>query len=155
MLRSARKEPVGAYCLLLLAMLSIAPAGAVPTAGPGGRLAPPQSSSPCEGQIRPLNPAVAVGDPAPAMAGDPVGQALAEAFEAASGADWPAAIAAYQKAWERAACPCDRQLARAGQRAVREAWFSQRLDGMAVRPTQLFWSRLQYLTQALPCVKPL
>jgi hypothetical protein len=78
-------------------------------------------------------------------------QAFARAFEEATAADWPAAIASYQKAWELAPYPCDRQLARAGQRASREAWFAQRLYGMGSRPTQLFWSRYQYLTNQLPC----
>ncbi len=48
---------------------------------------------------------------------------------------------------------CDRLHAEAGGTAAKEAKDLWEKEGMAARPTQYFWGRLQQSTQTLPCVK--
>ena len=149
MLISQATGLVGAFALILVGALRTTFVGAGMPAG----ASEPRLVSPCSPQVRPLSRPAQFGDSASSLNNDPVGQALANAFEEAGSANWMPAISAYQTAWELAACACDRQHARAGQRAAREAWFAQRMYGMKAHPTQLFWSRLQYFTRNLPCVR--
>ena len=149
MLISKISSRVWAFRLIMFGSLSVTSLGAALPA----RTVAPLLVTTCSPQVRSLNMAGIVRDTSSSFNKDSVGQALAKAFEEAGSANWIAADSAYQKAWELAPCSCDREHARAGQRAVREAWFAQRMYGMASRPTQLYWSRLQYLTKNLPCVK--
>jgi hypothetical protein len=75
------------------------------------------------------------------------------AFNAETEGKFDKAIAHYQKVTEIAKCECDRKHALAGKQAAREAKDLLDRYGIASKPTQYFWGRLQELTEALPCVR--
>jgi hypothetical protein len=75
------------------------------------------------------------------------------AFNAETEGNFDVAIAHYQKAAETATCECDRKHALAGKQAAQEAKDLFNRYGIASKPTQFFWSRLQELTKAHPCVQ--
>lgn len=74
------------------------------------------------------------------------------AFNAETEGIFDKAITYYQKAAEIATCECDKQHALAGKQAAEEAKNLFVKYGIASKPTQFFWSRLQELTESLPCV---
>jgi len=74
------------------------------------------------------------------------------AFNAETEGNFDEAITYYQKAAEIATCECDKQHALAGKQAAEEAMNLFVKYGIASKPTQYFWSRLQELTESLPCV---
>lgn len=119
-----------------------------------GTAIPFQGDPRCTPPIRPLNPAPPTrAQSLPTGPGRAADLAFANAFEQATAADWQAALLSYRQALESSSCSCERSHARAGQRAAREAWFVQRTAGQTAHPTQMFWSRLQYLTRGLACVR--
>ena len=74
------------------------------------------------------------------------------AFNAETEGNFDEAITDYQKAAEIATCECDKQHALAGKQAAEEAKNLFVKYGIASKPTQFFWNRLQELTESLPCV---
>ena len=74
------------------------------------------------------------------------------AFNAETEGNFDEAINYYQKAAEIATCECDKQHAIAGKQAAEEAKNLSVKYGIASKPTQFFWNRLQELTESLPCV---
>jgi hypothetical protein len=102
----------------------------------------------CQPEVRrPLNP----GPPSSghAIAAD---RAFRIAFDAATAADFDTAAINYQRAFRAARGACHKAHARAGQSAALEAKAAFHSSGWQSKPTQLFWTRLQALTQHLPCV---
>ncbi|WP_373526270.1 hypothetical protein [Nostoc sp.] len=75
------------------------------------------------------------------------------AFDAETEGHFEEASSFYQKAAEIATCECDQQHALAGKQAAQEAKDLVSHQGMASKPTQFFWARLQELTRSLPCVQ--
>lgn len=102
---------------------------------------------------RPLNPLMIGGESVGLSTPDPTGDALKKAFIHATSGEWEVAISSYQEVLNLADCACDRLHALAGRRAARESLFYQQIYGHSSRPTQFFWSRLQYLTRELPCIQ--
>jgi hypothetical protein len=74
------------------------------------------------------------------------------AYNAETEGDFDTAIINYHRAFESASCECDRSHAQAGEQAAKEAKDLLKKEGIASNPTQLFWVRLQELTQSLSCV---
>lgn len=74
------------------------------------------------------------------------------AYDAETEGDFDASIIYYRRAAELATCECDRSHARAGEQAAKEAKELLRTEGVASKPTQFFWNRLQELTESLSCV---
>jgi hypothetical protein len=112
-----------------------------------------ETAAACEQWPRPLNPS----DQSPEDRPDGPASALDRQFylgyERATAGDFAAAIGHYRRAAELARCDCERAHADAGVQAAEEAAALLDKDGMAARPTQLFWARLRELTQGLPCVR--
>jgi hypothetical protein len=110
----------------------------------------------CEQWPRPLNPG-GLADQSHQDRPDAPASALDRQFylsyERATAGDFAAAIEHYRRAAELARCDCERAHADAGVQAAQEAAALLDKDGMAARPTQLFWARLRELTQGLPCVR--
>jgi len=79
--------------------------------------------------------------------------AFTNAFEAASEGQFQAAVFYYKKAFRLANCPCDKNHAAAGTIAASAAGNLLEQEGWRARPSQAFWSQLQYLTRGLKCVK--
>lgn len=75
------------------------------------------------------------------------------AFDYETAGDFEQSIFHYRKAAQLSDCDCDRLHAEAGEEAAREARELLTKGGLAARPTQFFWGRLQELTQSLPCVE--
>ncbi len=108
-----------------------------------------QQVQPCPVAKRPLNPA-------PTLSGSEseLDTNFRQAYTSANAGDFTKAIANYTKAAELSvACECDRKHAEAGKKAAREAEAVLNKGGMAAKPTQFFWGRLQELTQTLPCIE--
>jgi hypothetical protein len=102
----------------------------------------------CTGLIRYLNPA----------ADQPSGETELDhhfrlAYLSAIEADFEQSILNYQQAAQLTDCDCDRLHAEAGKIAARESENLLEQEGMASKPTQFFWIRLQELTNTLPCVE--
>lgn len=74
------------------------------------------------------------------------------AYDAETEGDFDASIMYYRRAAELATCECDRLHARAGEQAAKEAKELLKTEGVASKPTQFFWNRLQELTESLSCV---
>jgi hypothetical protein len=74
------------------------------------------------------------------------------AYNAETEEDFDTAIINYHRAFESATCDCDKSHAQAGEQAANEAQELLKKEGIASKPTQFFWSRLQELTQSLSCV---
>ncbi len=107
-----------------------------------------QQVQPCPSAKRPLNPS-----PSSSGSESELDRYFRQAYFDANAGDFTKAIANYTKAAElSAACECDRQHAEAGEKAAREAEDVLKKGGMAAKPTQFFWGRLQELAQKLPCV---
>ena len=79
--------------------------------------------------------------------------AFANAFMAANAGQFQAAVYYYKKAMDLDPCSCGKQHAAAGIKAASMAGSLLEQEGWRSRPTQVFWSQLQHLTQDLPCVK--
>ncbi len=75
------------------------------------------------------------------------------AFDYETAGDFEKAIFHYQNAAQLSQCDCDRLHAQAGEKAAKEAQDLWEKEGMAAKPTQYFWGRLQQLTETLPCVE--
>lgn len=102
----------------------------------------------CRSFKRPLNPS---SQPPPSASELDQYFYLAYAYETEGNFD--EAILNYRKAAELSNCECDRLHALAGEQSAREAKEVFKKGGMAARPTQFFWGRLQELTRTLSCVK--
>ncbi|MEG3439785.1 hypothetical protein V0288_21840 [Pannus brasiliensis CCIBt3594] len=74
------------------------------------------------------------------------------AYNAAVSGDFDTAIINYRRAGAGATGDCDRQHARAGEQAAKEAKTLLKTEGEGSKPTQFFWGRLQELTRSLSCV---
>lgn len=74
------------------------------------------------------------------------------AYDTETEGNFDASIMYYRRAAEVATCECDRLHARAGEQAAKEAKELLKTEGLASKPTQFFWSRLQELTESLSCV---
>jgi hypothetical protein len=74
------------------------------------------------------------------------------AYNAETEEDFDTAIINYNRAFESATCECDRSHAQAGKQAAIEAKDLFKKEGIASKPTQFFWNRLQELTQSLSCI---
>mgnify|MGYP003487397493 CR=1 FL=1 len=74
------------------------------------------------------------------------------AYNAETEGDFDTAMINYHGAFESATCECDRSHAQAGEKAAKEAKELFKKEGIASKPTQFFWGRLQELTQSLSCV---
>jgi hypothetical protein len=101
---------------------------------------------------RPLNPAAQNPN---SKLGDieNLDSAFANAFTAASGGQFQAAGFYYKTAFRLAYCACDQQHAAAGIIAASSAGSLLEQEGWRAKPTQAFWSQLQYLTRGFKCVK--
>lgn len=102
----------------------------------------------CKNVIRPLNPANQ-----PTSSASDLDRYFYLAYNYETEGDFDKAILNYQKAAQLSNCDCDRLHAQAGEKAAREAKKLFKEQGMASKPTQFFWGRLQVLTETLPCVK--
>ena len=103
---------------------------------------------PCTEIKRPLNP-----DSEPNASESELDKHFRLAFDYETAGNFERAIFHYHKAAQLSQCDCDRLHAEAGVTAAKEAKDLWEKEGMAARPTQYFWGRLQQLTQTLPCVK--
>ncbi|MEM6611857.1 MAG: hypothetical protein AAF652_06300 [Cyanobacteria bacterium P01_C01_bin.72] len=75
------------------------------------------------------------------------------AFASETAGDFEQAIFYYREAAKLSNCDCDTLHAEAGEQAAKEAQELFEQAGMDAQPTQLFWGRLQQLTEDLPCVE--
>lgn len=73
------------------------------------------------------------------------------AYNYAIEADFNNAIWSYRQASKYSICKCDNLHAQAGERAANEARLAHRMSSNS-RATQLFWNKLQDLTEELECV---
>lgn len=74
------------------------------------------------------------------------------AYDTETEGNFDTSIMYYRRAAELASCECDRLHARAGEQAAKEAKELLKTEGVASKPTQFFWNRLQELTESLSCV---
>lgn len=102
----------------------------------------------CTNLKRPLNPASAA-----TSSESKLSRSFRLAYAHETEGNFDKAILNYRKATELSNCDCDRLHAKAGEKAAREAKALFKKEGMAAKPTQFFWGRLQELTQPLPCVE--
>jgi hypothetical protein len=154
--QSGRRRTFAARALVfLLLAVAIASSSSAGEAGAGqqaldGSSAPAQQA--CARWQRPLNPTAAPplggGSPEPAL-----DRHFRLAFERETAGDFRAAIEHYRRAAALARCDCERAHAQAGVTAAEEAAALLEEAGMAARPTQRFWARLQQLTEGLACVR--
>lgn len=145
--RPARGAVLALSCCLALCLSGCgrdATGPATATADGSGQ-APGDAS--CEQLVRPLNPAD--GGKATETALD---RRFREAYNRETAGDFEQAERLYREAATLAACPCDKAHAEAGARAAAEAAALSREPDPGLPPTQFFWSRLQQLTETLPCV---
>lgn len=75
------------------------------------------------------------------------------AFSSETAGNFDKAIFYYREAAKLTNCDCDTLHAEAGEQAAKEAKELYEQAGMDAKPTQLFWGRLQQLTENLPCVE--
>lgn len=75
------------------------------------------------------------------------------AFSSETAGNFDKAIFYYREAAKLSNCDCDTLHAEAGEKAAKEAKKLLKQAGMDAKPTQLFWGRLQQLTENLPCVE--
>jgi hypothetical protein len=79
--------------------------------------------------------------------------AFTNAFAAAGGGQFQAAVFYYKMAFRLANCSCDKNHAAAGIIAASAAGSLMEQEGWRARPSQAFWSQLKYLTRGFKCVK--
>jgi hypothetical protein len=106
---------------------------------------PPPTS--CDNLRRPLNPEINTQ-----KLETEIDRYFRIAYNAATENDFDTAIINYHRAFESATCECDQSHSQAGEQAAKEAKELLKKQGIASKPTQFFWSRLQELTQSLSCV---
>jgi hypothetical protein len=133
---------------IALFLLLSPPSGTVDQAAPAAI----ETAAACEQWSRPLNPSGAPED-RPDGPESALDRQFYLGYERETAGDFEAAIGHYRRAAELARCDCERAHALAGVQAAKEAAALRDKDGMAARPTQLFWARLRELTQGLPCVR--
>ncbi|MGB5596055.1 MAG: hypothetical protein WBM32_10380 [Crocosphaera sp.] len=102
----------------------------------------------CTDIKRPLNPSSE-----PTSSESELDRHFRLAFDYETAGDFDLAIFHYQNAAQLSQCDCDRLHAQAGEKAAKEAQDLWEKEGMAAKPTQYFWGRLQQLTETLPCVE--
>lgn len=102
----------------------------------------------CTNLTRPLNPSETPSNPESEL-----NRQFRLAFSAEIAGEFDEAILHYRKAAELSNCECDRLHAKAGETAAKEAKDLLAKEGIAIKPTQFFWGRIQQLTQTLPCVE--
>jgi hypothetical protein len=101
----------------------------------------------CDNTSRPLNPELN-----PQKLETELDRYFRIAYNAETEEDFDTAIINYHRAFESANCECDRSHAQAGEQAAKEAKELFKKEGIASKPTQFFWNRLQQLTQSLSCI---
>ncbi|MGL5940258.1 MAG: hypothetical protein ACRC2S_07705 [Waterburya sp.] len=101
----------------------------------------------CDNIHRPLNP-----EPNAQKLETDLDRYFRIAYNAEIEEDFDTAIINYHRAFESATCDCDRSHAQAGKQAANEAKELFKKEGIASKPTQFFWGRLQELTQSLSCI---